>query len=124
MAPYIFVVLTNAVEGQEDEYNNWYNNHHIPDVLACDGFVAAQRFRLTETEPEQEFTHRYLALYEVETDDLIKANQALAEAANNGAMFISPALNMGDALAKYFNPITERITAERSRARRNTAPST
>lgn len=112
MAPYTFVVLTNAVEGQEDEYNDWYNNRHLRDVLACDGFVAAQRFRLTDTGPGQEFSHRYLAFYEVDTDDLDKANQALTEAANNGAMFISPALNMDDAVAKYFTPITDRVTAE------------
>lgn len=112
MGRYTFVVLTNAVEGQEDEYNDWYNNRHLPDVLACEGFVAAQRFRLTEMDPEQEFPHRYLALYEVETDDLAKANLALTEAANQGAMFISPALNMEDATAKYFTPITERVTAE------------
>lgn len=111
MPRYIFLVLTNAKDGQEDEYNDWYNNRHLPDVLACDGFVAAQRFRLTETDPQQEFTHQYLAIYEVETDDLAKANQALTEAASNGAMFVSPALNMDDALAKYFTPITERLTA-------------
>lgn len=112
MGRYTFVVLTNAVEGLDEEYNDWYNNRHLPDVLACNGFVAAQRYRLAEMEPQQEFSHRYLALYELETDDLVKANQALTEAANDGAMFISPALNMDDALAKYFTPITERVTAE------------
>jgi hypothetical protein len=112
MTRHVFVVLTNAVAGQEDEYNDWYNNRHLPDVLACNGFVAAQRFKLTEMDPGQEFSHRYLALYEVETDDLAKTNQALTEAASDGAMFISPALNMDDAVAKYFTPITERVTAE------------
>jgi len=112
MARYTFVVLTNAVKDQDEEFNDWYDNRHLPDVLACNGFVAAQRFRLTEMDPEQEFSHRYLALYEVETDDLVKANQALTEAAANGAMFISPSLNMDDAVAKYFTPLGERVTAE------------
>lgn len=112
MERYIFVVLTNAVVDEEDAYNDWYNNRHLPDVMACNGFVAAQRFKLTDMEPEQSFSHRYLAIYEVETDDVAKSNEALTEAAQNGAMFISPALNMDDALARYFTPITERVTAD------------
>lgn len=30
-----------------DEYNRWYRDVHLPDVLACPGFVRAQRFRTT-----------------------------------------------------------------------------
>jgi hypothetical protein len=111
MARHTFVVLTNAVEGKDEEFNDWYNNRHLSDILATKGFVAAQRFRLAEMDPEQDFPHRYLALYEVETDDLDKTNQAMMEAANGGGMFISPALNLGNAVAKYFTPITERVTA-------------
>jgi hypothetical protein len=111
VAHYTFVVLTNAVEGKDEEFNDWYNNRHLPDILATEGFVAAQRFRLAEMNPEQEFPHRYLALYEVETEDLDKTNQALMEAANDGGMFISPALDLGNAVAKYFTPVTERVTA-------------
>jgi hypothetical protein len=111
MARHTFVVFTNAVEGQEDEYNEWYNNRHLTDVLAVEGFVAAQRFRLSEMNPPQEFPHRYLALYEVESDDLDKVTLALSEAGDSGVMFISEALDRPDAIAKYFTPITERRTA-------------
>ena len=44
MAKYTFVVLTNPTSGKEAEYNKWYNDQHIPDVLNVPGFVAAQRF--------------------------------------------------------------------------------
>jgi hypothetical protein len=112
MARYTFVVLTNAVEGREDEYNEWYDNRHLPDVLAVEGFVAAQRFRLTDTDPAQDFGHRYLALYEVETDDLDKTQLALAEAAGSEAMPLSPAFDAASSVARYFTPITDRLTAE------------
>ena len=102
MARYTFVVLTNSVDGRDDEFNDWYNNRHLPDILATEGFVAAQRFRLAEMNPDQDFPHRYLALYEVETEDLDKTNQAMMEAANNGGMVISTALNLDNAVAKYF----------------------
>ena len=30
-----------------DEYHRWYSQQHLPDVLACPGFIRAQRFRIT-----------------------------------------------------------------------------
>jgi hypothetical protein len=107
-----FVVFTNPTEGREDEFNNWYDNTHLSDVLKVEGFVAAQRFKLAETDPPQEFPHRYLALYEVESDDLGYVTQALSEAGDSGAMFISESLDRPEAIAKYFTPITDRRTAD------------
>ena len=112
MARHTFVVFTNPTEGREDEYNDWYDNTHLSDVLKVEGFVAAQRFKLSVTDPSQEFPHRYMALYEVESDDLAKVAQALSEAGESGAMFISESLDRPDATAKYFTPITDRRTAD------------
>src|SRR5713101_7707944 len=69
---YTFVVLTNPTPGQDAEYKRWYNEQHITDVLNAAGFVCAQRFPLAETQagPKTDQTHKYLALYEIETDDL------------------------------------------------------
>ena len=50
MAKYTFVVMTNPTPGKETEYNRWYNEQHIPDVLNVPGFVCAQRFRLADTQ--------------------------------------------------------------------------
>ena len=51
MAKYTFVVLSNSTTpAEEAEYNEWYNKIHIPDVLNVPGFVAAQRFKLAETQ--------------------------------------------------------------------------
>jgi hypothetical protein len=111
MARHTFVVFSNPTEGREDEYNDWYDNTHLSDVLKVEGFVAAQRFKLAETDPPQGFPHRYLALYEVESDDLGKVAQALSESGGSGAMFISESLDRPDAIAKYFTPITDRRTA-------------
>ena len=108
---HILVVLTNAVDGQDDEYNEWYDNQHLKDVLALDGYVAAQRFGLAEPGPSTELSHRYLALYEIETDDLAKVHEGLGAAANTPAMPISPALKSGSVIG-YFTPLGERRIAE------------
>jgi hypothetical protein len=111
VARHTFVVFTNAADGRDDEFNDWYNNRHLHDLLSTEGFVAAQRFRLADMNPGQDFAHQYLALYEVETEDLEKTNRAMREAANDGRMFISPALDRKNAVARYFTPITDRVVA-------------
>ena len=51
MAKYTFVVLTNAVEGKDDAFDEWYTNTHLGEVqLAVPGFVSAQRFKLTDAQ--------------------------------------------------------------------------
>ena len=90
----VMLVHTNPVDAsREDDYNTWYNDTHIPDVLKVDGFVAATRYRVSGTQmlPGDPPQHRYLAIYEVETDDLDSAVAGLAGAAGGG-MFISDAL--------------------------------
>jgi hypothetical protein len=66
---YTMVVLTNPVAGKEKEYNDWYDNRHIPDVLAVPGFVGAQRFKLVVNPGEGEPPWRYYAVYQMATDD-------------------------------------------------------
>jgi hypothetical protein len=111
MKKYTFVVFTNAVKDRDDEFNSWYDDRHIPDVLAVPGFTAVQRFRLAETSPSQTFTHNYLALYEIETDDLAQVRRALSEVAGTDAMYISDSFDRTNALTRFFEPITERIAA-------------
>jgi hypothetical protein len=44
---YTLVVLTNAVEGKEAEFNEWYSKTHLKDVIAIPGFKSAQRFKIS-----------------------------------------------------------------------------
>ena len=60
----------------EDEWNEWYDEVHIPDVLALDGFVAATRWKLVTTPP---YGANYLALYDVH-GDLAAAQENLGKA--------------------------------------------
>ncbi len=111
MAKHLLVVLSNAVDGQDEMFNRWYTNTHLGDVLKVPGYVAAQRFKLSETQlGPGEFPYRYMALYEVETDDLEKACRALTEGAA-GSMYIDPALDRERTVAWFYSPITPRLTA-------------
>ena len=58
MAKYTFVVFTNPVAGKEDEFNDWYNRHHIPDVLNVPGIVSGHRFKLADTQFSRDEKHQ------------------------------------------------------------------
>lgn len=111
MNTHALVVLTNARPGRDDEFNDWYTNRHLQDVLALDGFVAAQRWELVDTSPPQEATYRYLAIYEVPEDQLERAQKALAAASGTEVLPRSDA--MADQRERWwFTTITDRVTAD------------
>lgn len=76
MAKHVLLVFSDPTEGQEDEYNRWYNEVHLKEVIATPGFVNAQRFKVADVMPGAT-DHKYLAIYEVDTDDAKKAVEAL-----------------------------------------------
>lgn len=75
MAKWLQLVGTNCADAaREAEFNEWYDKTHLPDVLETPGFVRATRYEHTNP---SEGEAKFLALYEIETDDIdsfIKAN--------------------------------------------------
>lgn len=111
--PDALVVWTNPVPGRDAEYNAWYNDIHLPEVLAVPGYVAATRYELSP-EPRrmpgvEEYVpaQRYLAIYELEEGaDHRKAWDAL-NAARAGFRMSD---DLGDAMAAIFS---QRFTLRR-----------
>lgn len=105
MAKAILVVESNPVSPErEDEFNDWYTNTHLDDVVAVPGFGSATRYVISDVETNSDSkVHRYLAIYELETEDVAAAAAALAEAVAGG-MPVSDSLNR-DRLVHYYVPI-------------------
>jgi hypothetical protein len=105
------IVLTNAIEGRQEEFNDWYTGRHLDDVLAVKGFRAAQRFEFTPGKLGKEAPYRYLAIYEVEADSVEQAERALfAAAGDESVMPISDAMSK-DRATWWFTEITDRVEA-------------
>ena len=123
MAKYTFIVLTNPVEGKESEYNDWYNRQHIPDVLNVPGFVSAQRFRLADTQMSRDGNraHKYLAVYEIETDDLAATLQELRARGGTAEIVPSDAIDMKNVATYVFTPVAEKVLASAVRRPRRVA---
>ena len=109
---HILLVLSNAVEGSDDAFNTWYAGTHLPDVLKVHGFSAAQRFRISDTQMSDNATpYKYLAIYEVDEEELPAVKDALASAAGTDAMYIDPALDRNATVAYFYSPITGMVQA-------------
>jgi hypothetical protein len=82
---------------QAEEYNRWYIEEHFPDVLAVAGFEAARRYSLSGVRPmagTEASPFGYLAIYDVEADDLEKAGTDLQAALDSGAIPISDTFDL------------------------------
>jgi hypothetical protein len=123
MAKYTFVVLTNPVAGKEAEFNEWYNGQHVPDVLNVPGFVSAQRFRLADAQfgGEASRTHKYLALYEIETDDVDGTLKELRARGGTAEIVSTDPLDTKSVATFVFTPIAEKVMATDVRRPRRVA---
>ena len=76
---WFYMVQTNSTDpAREAEFNTWYDDIDIPDVLAVPGFMRARR-GLGQKLPEfpsvdlKEGQGKYVALYDIETEDIDKS---------------------------------------------------
>jgi len=74
---HIFMALTNVKPGRETDFTEWYNRHHIPDVVSISVYRSGRRFRIVSA-CGADCPWQYLAFYR----------------------FVGPALSMHDILEK------------------------
>lgn len=68
MTKWIRTVETNCQDQSRDaEFNDWYNNVHIPDMLKLTEVVAVTRYERKDLKLGEA---KYLTIYEIETDDI------------------------------------------------------
>jgi hypothetical protein len=103
----VFVVFTNSEDGLDDEFNRWYDEHHLREIVGVDGFVSGQRFELHPVQrpgrPDPPW--KYLALYEIE-GDVGAIHGHLAEASPS---FVKSDALKNDHVAWVFSTRGERV---------------
>lgn len=127
MARHLMVVLSNAKPGEEEEFNHWYSDLHMLETInKLEGFASAQRFERATLPGAPDVPYRYLAVYEVEGDNLETAYQQFrwqrqerAEAVADGrdpVVSVSDTLDPEFFLVGFFSAITDRVPSERTTA--------
>ena len=112
---FIQIVFSKPAEGKDDEFNEWYDNVHIPELLAAPGMLSAQRYNLHDAEtyrmeggkpPE----HRYCIIYEMEGDvDAIMAK--IQEAVAEGKINMADCLDMSSWRLSFWDPRGPKVNA-------------
>lgn len=57
--PHMHIVLVDVAEDVESDFDRWYDEVHIPAILACPGWLSAHRRTCLEGGP------KHVAFYEV-----------------------------------------------------------
>lgn len=110
---FIQIVFSNPLDGKDDEFNEWYDNVHIPDLLAIPGMLSAQRYNLKDAqiyhmEGSSAPAHRYAIIYEMEGDvDAILSK--IQEGVSAGKITMADCLDMSSWQLSFWTPRTPKV---------------
>jgi hypothetical protein len=112
---FVQIVFSNPLPGRDDEFNEWYDNVHIPELLAVPGMLSAQRYDLRDAaiyhmEGGSAPEHRYALIYEMEGDvDAIMSE--IQQGVADGKINMADCLDMSSWRLSFWNPRGPRATA-------------
>jgi hypothetical protein len=91
MAKYLLLALNGPTSGDGDEqtFNRWYDETHLPGFKKIDGIRSARRYKVIRGKLPGMEAWPYIAAYEIETDDLPAVSARLAQELQS----FSPALD-------------------------------
>jgi hypothetical protein len=98
------LVMSDPVEGREVQYNTWYEDVHLPQLLALDGIKSARRLRRARTLGERD-AYAYLAIYEIETEDIDSVLENLVNTATAGQFSMSDAIDSENTYAAVYEDL-------------------
>lgn len=104
----LLIVLSNPVTGKEREFDEWYGQQHLPQMMTVPGFINAQRFRIVPANGEAPYQH--LALYGIGPEGSEFARRSLDEARTT-ILTPSDAIDRSRLGTWFFSPIGEPIAA-------------
>jgi hypothetical protein len=90
----VFLALTNpTTDDVHDEFNQWYSDVHVKEVLALPGVNSCRRFKLASSQimPGDDAAGRqYLALYEIDVDDWQSFSDSMVAGFTDGTITVNP----------------------------------
>lgn len=98
-------VLTDALEGRDAEFNDWYTNVHIRDVMRFGGSIRVHRLVASAVQLETP-SHRYFTLYD--TFDPALLSQEHHDAVGTRRMVVKIDYDKPRIINGYYYPIASR----------------
>jgi hypothetical protein len=110
MPRYRMIMLSQANPGRDEDYERWYDETHIPDMMQVPGFVAAQRFRVVRN-VVGETNFPFCSIYEIEADSADTAMGAMFAALQSGKVRMSDSVDPASGQGFICEEVRERVTA-------------
>jgi hypothetical protein len=82
MPRYLLIALNGPTAGKDDEaeYNRWFDDIHVPDLMAVDGVSSVRRYKV---EVQSRVDQPYMCVTEVEAESAAALMKELAKKASN-----------------------------------------
>lgn len=103
----LLFVFSNPVEGREEDYNRWYDDH-VDHLVHLDGFASGQRFELAGGMGEATPPYRYVVVYEVEGDGQA-ARDSMRNGLRDGSIVRSDAVDWHGMQGWFFRPMAAEL---------------
>lgn len=105
------IALTTPLPGKEDEFHDWYQNAHLPELVNGLGMEGAQRFQLVAKLMGSD-ENQYLAIYDIDADDPGAFMTKMGEFAQSGEMTPATTQDMATTYTAVFVEMAERVTPD------------
>ena len=80
----LLMVWVDVPADREDEFNHWYNEEHLPELLAVPGVLSAARYEAVSSGP------KHLACYELESSAVVDSDVFKDRPATEWAQRVGP----------------------------------
>ena len=80
----LLMVWVDVPADREDEFNRWYNEEHLPELLAVPGVLSAARYEAVSSGP------KHLACYELESSAVVDSDAFKDRPATEWAQRVGP----------------------------------
>jgi hypothetical protein len=110
----LLLVQTSPVAGREDDYEKWYDEVHLRDIVDLPGVVSGQRYGMVEgvvpgaPAPDPAAVKSYLTIYELDGDPSAIFAEMMARI-GDGRMALSDSLDMARTVMTLWSPHGDRI---------------
>lgn len=94
MEKYVVMIKSNAAPGRDADYEDWYNNIHLDEILRLPGFVSGRQFRVRNENGVEHSAFSHVALFEIESEDVDATLGNLRSTFTSGAMTLTDALDV------------------------------
>jgi hypothetical protein len=105
------MVFSDATAGMEDEYLDWYAGQHVHDLLRISGFVGCQFYKVSDEQLAGNQPHRYLMIWDIETDDLAAVMADVSARMKDGRTVFSESFDK-NYVDTTMTPITKYIASK------------